>query len=1433
MPNEQQLTDHNETAQDDISPKARIDLVRSQVREFKTKYQSGPAVANENPAEKPIREPSPYWLIDETRRLKNAGAIEDPASHTEDIKYLGNQYPKLQEKLMRSSEIDVRSFSEQKFHLQQELNAIRQELYGHATAPPHKRFMYVIRDSRLNKKQSELEDQIGALDFEIQQRYRRGDNARIEAQQIQEKLGVKNRESSDNILKKELEQVRDGYVAVVRDLMKDGSLMSELRAQYINTSVRPRIIERISEGSKSQIVADKLLIDFQELLDKRDRDGFQNDLETDSWEKEVNGLIMNISALDFTFGQLLRPLANNQDTALVENFFYMDAVDQMYSLSDVAKTSDPELSSRSDRIQGQIFEDRNAWKENQGFIDGGLKYLNLDQFVKIDNYRNFNQLDTELKILQIIKKNPQLRAVIGDRIDEFDQAVSKRIQQHSLTDRDGGYIHALEIYPEPDSIRNLVLLASADYQNYRTVNANGALSTLAERPDWENLLDSAIEKYPELESMRQVLKSWNYGEQTSNPEIGDSASAFAIQVAQTAGGDGYLRELALQACPNSKILEVLVANKKITQQQREAIETAQALIQQDNDQLDGYEITNDFYTATYRGRHIISGATSYFPNKLKELQQLATISQAIVENSEDKNYRNFLTSEHIISILQKDISEEQLGILLQIPQIVPEIQKTDMMHFVREYPQVFLTEQTLRTGVYIAEQVSDQGHIHDIMGKVGAQVISPEVAKMIVDNGKVFFGEKMDGVRGLVLQDGNTLISSPDDVKFLVRMVGRFGARAADVIKSYRDCLSAKVISTEDKALVMEFVEQFRMPSPEMMMRFKTAKETGTEQLFLSELKSLANRVTSGAIITEEERSKPFFKDLIQCVFPNNVGSWTTYESNASCSDRNSDLSQYIIRPNYEIDLMAVGNISLKEGVSLDRPNIERLVNNVLSVAKRFEEMGYDPEKMQGEVVSQIDKELKRLSEAGGLKGVSLDSLSTVDEKLFLLMAEAEYGNSKVLKSDLKKLMISYEFAYFEDVRDYIQGTTDRVSKAGNADYALLCELDNFYSDRVKEVGRRIVEAGWDNQVLSEKMPEYFANLVEISQQKKRQETLNRFQIDKLGLSEGFISQMVRQLKERTGRDYSPKKVREILERYESKAGGLIDSRSLNRDRMIKQKEPGKKRTREEITQAIYGQFKSQRDKTMNAAAFISGENLDPQSVHIGEINLQQLLETQMSIVEGVYDDEQFASYTGQRFVDLFVDERQIIEKELSKFVSDSGNERTVLNAYITKSKESANARMVGGVCVSGDNPNKNPNKNMWDMDNYFQLVLQDPESFQCQGLALLHNFTEDGKKIITASLNPSSTYLYSVDESAMFTGMMSALERFAQDNNFDEIVLSQNKGIRTNRTGGTFEKTMNERVAQIGTKRQFAQEETFSFVPPYKLKDMDVVWNKPVATAV
>ena len=160
---------------------------------------------------------------------------------------------------------------------------------------------------------------------------------------------------------------------------------------------------------------------------------------------------------------------------------------------------------------------------------------------------------------------------------------------------------------------------------------------------------------------------------------------------------------------------------------------------------------------------------------------------------------------------------------------------------------------------------------------------------------------------------------------------------------------------------------------------------------------------------------------------------------------------------------------------------------------------------------------------------------------------------------------------------------------------------------------------------------------------------------------------------------------------------------------------------------------------------------------------------------------------------------------------------------------------MVGGVCVAQDNPKPELERvNIWEMPNYIQLVLHDPETMRCQGLVLLHHFTEpDGKKILTASFNPAQGYLQTTDEASIYRGLSQVVTEFAATNNFDMVGVSTNGTIRTNRTGGLFERAMDEQIDEQGREQyDFANPRQFSCSPTYNLDSINLIWKNNRETA-
>lgn len=1136
----------------------------------------------------------------------------------------------------------------------------------------------------------------------------------------------------------EIATIRSDYEKFLGEVINDGTIIREIQNAYIDTVISP-LVDEYAEREK--LPDDKKETFYSALRNCLQHNGVPEE------EKQIYRQELDRVAYEDGFylaKDACRPILYGVDRDAISKLVGKIAASDIAGIKTSIESKLTSYDSSSKfrwSLEKAVNPEGGGWRRNDGGF-GEIVLAELNQRVD-GNYPN-------MRLWRLLKSSPTANEIFSDLIQTEDNKIYATALEKSLTDTEGHDIDVLSYYPTPEAIRNIVLLAAADYRNYRTVHANWVLSSFARRSDWKGILDKVEQVYPTLQTARPVLEQWSYGEQANNPQAQEAAKDFALSFIDGDQAIGRLKGLAIEALPNHALLDVLNRRGVVSETESNALKEAELFIDRISGKvnipyIDSYSlkkaIRQNLFNLMYPRKDEVQG-------QVGSMRRLVSLSQKILDNQTNNSSLSYLASGEVVEVIANK-------------QIQPEL--------------IFAI---------------------------------PEQAKQLMD-------EKMKETRAFIFEHVETLLKDTTDLRFLSNIVGEFGQKSDSLIRGYQECLEVGVVTKLDKELVLEFARQFRIITPTTLGGYKEAKEAGHEKVYIAQLTALAEKMTGSGFITDEEREKPFYKDLLKHVYSNNSGHWSSFESNESCTDRRSDIADFKIRSRYEIDLLSQSEIIIKDGETLDPKVQEEVQAPIFAVSERMNELGYDYEKIKDELKTAINGSLEQVIENGGLPGLNPNLVHFPEERLFLILADSIYGKKTLDSATVKKLLITYEFANFEDISDYIAGTRDRVGRASNQDYALLCETSAFYSDRIKEVNRRLTEAAWSNPAIAELMPEYFKKLAQETVTSERQDRINRLQVDRLGLSDSFVKQVGRVLEKRKGRKYNPDEVREIIRRYEGITGGLSEKASSSKNPQ---------------TKAFYGQLRTQREKTFEALSVITGESIDPAKVHLGEANLQQVLDVEANIREGKYDKDQFASYTVQRFIDLFDGERVKIEGELDKFESLSGKQREVLYANITKAKESAHARMVGGVCVAGDNPDKYPDQNMWNMPNYFQLVFQEPDTLQCQGLVLLHHFTEGGKKVLTASVNPSSTYLYSVDEAALFTGIMGTLERFAIDNGFDLVTLSQNKGIRTNRTGGQFEKAMNERITRVGKTFRFNTPQQFSYHPNYQLQDMDVVWeNKAI----
>lgn len=1276
----------------------------------------------------------------------------------------------------------------------------------------------------------------------------------------------------------EIQAIRSEYEKLNQEVLQDGATTAEIRKAYIQQVIAPEVDKIIEERKLPVSQKDAFYTALQAYIDHRE----EPEAQRQPYRQELDRLF-TYEAGFWGVKDYCEPLLNGGDKVIVQGLVTKMAAEDIVPVRTAVESQlrGYEQRDRFTRIFEKAVEPADRWSRNENSF--GSQILREVSEQTTWHFPN-------MRLWQAMKSSKTANEIFGEVIQRQDQEYYTTALDKSLSDTEGGYIDLLYYYPTPDAIRNLVVIAAADSQNYRTVHANWSLDSLSKRPNWKQLLDEAEVVHPSLKTARPVLESWNYREYGNHPDIQQAAGDLASSLFEGDVVDQRLTELTTVALPNHSILDILTKRGVIQAPEAVMLKETESLLERLSQETWEKHRQNDYSVPYIEGYSFRKGLRENLfallqskPGELNEQQtevikRFGVLSKMLLENQQNYQTLSYLTSGSVLEKLQdpslkpaditifleayktipalasnhellgefckqftdeqsiqffRDVSAAYADLknqlvpvvrlvgnselsrerALELPGKANDILSGELFSLTTEFPKVYLaTDQDCEffRKMLVSYQHNSQ-NIQEATRSLAGNHISRELALTFPQQATALMDDKMRETRLFVFQHGDSLLKDTSDIRFMNNLVGEFGKKSDQLIRGYQECLAAGAISTADKELVLEFARQFRVISPTTLQGYKEAKEAGHEKVYIAQLQALAERMTGSGAITDEERKRPYYKDLLRHVYSNNSGNWSSFESNESCPDRSSDLAEFKIQPRYEIDLLSQSEIRVKAGETLDAAAKEGVQKPILEVAGRMEALGHDKEKIQAALQDSVDKTLQEILQKGGLQGISLESVATLDEKLFLILTDSIYGSRAVDSSAIKNLIITYEFTTFEDISDYIAGTRDRVGRANNQDYALLCEVGTFYSDRIKEVNRRLVQAAWDNPTIAAAMPDYFKKLAQDTTMAQRKDLINRLQVDRLGASESFVKQAGRMLEKRRGRKYTSDEVRAIIQRYESWTGGLTEKASTSP---------------KPETRAFYGQLRSQRERTFEALKTITGQEVDPAQAHLGEINLQQVLATEASIREGKYDEEQFASYTVQRFIDLFEDERGKIDRELAKFESLSGKQREILYGYVAKSKESAHARMVGGVCVAGDNPDKYPKENMWSMPNYLQMVFQEPDTLQCQGLVLLHHFTEGGKKVLTASFNPSSTYLYSVDEPALFNGIASTLEQFATENGFDIITVPHNKTIRTNRTGGEFEKAMDKRVAQAGKTFKFDATKQFSYHPNYQIQEMDIIWE-------
>ncbi len=377
-----------------------------------------------------------------------------------------------------------------------------------------------------------------------------------------------------------------------------------------------------------------------------------------------------------------------------------------------------------------------------------------------------------------------------------------------------------------------------------------------------------------------------------------------------------------------------------------------------------------------------------------------------------------------------------------------------------------------------------------------------------------------------------------------------------------------------------------------------------------------------------------------------------------------------------------------------------------------------------------LDKFAKRVRDIKNL--AKLDNLNIYLEK-GIIDSKAQTIEGKILEYfkqnnysvDTMNILLAYQLLgsygdFANASTDRLSAETDKVSK----DYILLDEIANQYGDNMKETIKTI-----HAKVVNSPDKELFSSDSRGKKEKKYQEAF------------------------------------------------LIISKDLN-------KIPKDKLNNEIINKKI---LKTIKNVFQGFAGIQSRANYFSSLFNVNNLdNFQELWSKHIDELF-VIDDE--SSIDLSKIESLQSSVFNLIQNEINKYEeikevdSDRGESKLkkdrLIKGYFSKNKENAHARMVADVCIATDT-------NMLKNENYFEFVLFDQDKNKCVGTVMLleMNEPEDNKKYLLYNPNPSVGLVSEVSAKKLYQLLTRHISKFAQDNNFDAVLVDKIHGKSTNRAG-------------------------------------------------
>jgi Txe/YoeB family toxin of Txe-Axe toxin-antitoxin module len=479
-------------------------------------------------------------------------------------------------------------------------------------------------------------------------------------------------------------------------------------------------------------------------------------------------------------------------------------------------------------------------------------------------------------------------------------------------------------YPTPDSIKTLVLIAAADFENYRTVHANWALDGLSQRPDWLQILDKAEKKYPELKQTRPVLEHWkSEAYHRRNPEIEGRANDLAISLLKNESDNALQSRLAKEALPNDQLVKILESGGQLSADDAKSLNELNLMIAKG--EIEGYYFERLVRECIFKGTEIArtkDDGTEYSAaakkNAGNELSAILAVSKKIIEEKENPGALEYLTLGPVVERIKSSIykSDEKnpdldIDLFLESYRYLPDLSKQEPL--LKQFCADFKGRETIEFYQKIYNAFGEGNALavySDAIAKiarlVGESKLSPEraieLAKPIqTSRGEVSFFEIQDiECRDLALKYPEFLLRDNDGLDFLKHLNSN-GIDALDAGlessfgKAYIDSAKKNGLNySKDFALRILAMQLYRNVRP-MPAEVKTSEidEENWKELMLAFIGITEGVLQAGLFHGDIEKTKKVFEagDAKDACLAEMKKLWLSYLENGKADEMPFTLS--------------------------------------------------------------------------------------------------------------------------------------------------------------------------------------------------------------------------------------------------------------------------------------------------------------------------------------------------------------------------------------------------------------------------------------------------------------------------------------------------------------------------------------------------------------